>query len=147
MAARRLVSLSSGPNTIDGRMIVAFGKGLADRLLAFALGPGVDGLALRGRRRSRRYGPAPRPAVARGLGDVPRAVDMDGVHVLSNDAGEVDHRAGALDRPRDAVAVGDVGADEAELADLAERLDVVGVARLAGATRTRTPDLNRCSQT
>ena len=43
---------------------------------------------------------------------------------------------------RTAIAIGDVGLHEAELADLAQRLDEIGVARIA----LRNPDANTASQ-
>ena len=46
-------------------------------------------------------------------------------------ADEVDDRGRSIDRAGDAVGVVDVGADEAQLADLAQRLDEVSEARLA----------------
>ena len=46
-------------------------------------------------------------------------------------ADEVDHRGGSLDRAGDAPGIEDVGADEAQLADLAQWLDEVSEARLA----------------
>ena len=55
---------------------------------------------------------------------------MDRLHLAAEHADEVDDRAGVLDRTPDAGSVGDVRLDETELADLAERLDEISVARI-----------------
>ena len=56
---------------------------------------------------------------------------MKGEEVAAQDSDQIDHRAGAGDRALDTGAVADVGRDELELADPAERLKEVGVPRLA----------------
>ena len=56
---------------------------------------------------------------------------MDGLHPAAEDSDEVDDRGGAIDRTPDAGWLGDVRLDESELADLAQRLDEIGVARIA----------------
>ena len=70
----------------------------------------------------------PGASFARGLGDVARAVDMHGIHPASEDSDEIDDCRRALDRVADAVCLGDVGLLEAELPDLRERLEEIGVA-------------------
>ena len=69
--------------------------------------------------------------VARCFGDVPRSIDVDRLHLPAEHADEVDDRAGAIDGTADAFGIGDVRLDETELADLAQRLDELGVARVA----------------
>ena len=48
-----------------------------------------------------------------------------------NDPDQVDHRARAVDRALDRRRAGEVGADDADLADLPERLEEEGLARVA----------------
>jgi hypothetical protein len=71
-----------------------------------------------------------RPRGPSRLGDVARPVDMDAMHFAPEHAAQIDDRARALSRAADAVGIGDVGFDEAELADLAKRLDEEGLARI-----------------
>src|SRR5438067_7470680 len=68
---------------------------------------------------------------ARGLGDITRPIDVDGLHLAAEHADKVDYRLGVLDGAADTRGVGYVGLDEAELPDLAQRLDEIGVARIA----------------
>ena len=56
---------------------------------------------------------------------------MDRLHGLAEQAAEVDRRGRALQRMADAIGPGEVGLDEAELPDLGEGLDGVGLARIA----------------
>ena len=130
--AKRLVSSSSGPNTSDGRTIVALGKpcGPPPRPRPWC---GRKRTATAGRRRSRRRGPAPprrhrappRRRCARRRRGRPRILPPKTPHRLTTARGALDRRA------RRCRALVMSACDEAELADLAERLDEIGVARIA----------------
>src|SRR5829696_9941300 len=124
---RELVFRAEHDRRADDRRV---GEGAAHGLLPFALRAGVNRLAFCVRADRRDMDEGLGSAVASGFGDVARALHMDSVHVLERTR-EVDHRACPLDGPADALPVRSLGADEPELADLAQRLDVVGVARLA----------------
>ena len=113
--------------------MAAPGKAARTAALAFALGAR--------HRRSRPSGSAPiaetwtsagTPAAAAASATLPRALDMDLVEIALEDADQVDRRRR---RPRTAAAtcvpVGDVGADELDLAETAQRLEEKGALRLA----------------
>src|SRR4051812_6816168 len=65
------------------------------------------------------------------LGNVPRAIDMNRLHLAPEYADEVHRGDRPVERAPDVVRIGDVGSDEAELPDRTERLDCVGAARIA----------------
>ena len=110
MAAKRLVRSSSGPNTSDGRTIVACGKRLAHRLLALGLGAAVGGLRLEAGADRRDLDQRPDAEFRRHLGDVARAFDVHGAHLRAEDAAQIYDRGGAVNGVADAVAIGDVRA-------------------------------------
>ncbi len=56
---------------------------------------------------------------------------MDPLHLRAEQPAQVHHRAGAVHGVADRSRIGDVGTFEAELPDLAERLDEEGLARIA----------------
>ncbi len=58
-------------------------------------------------------------------------VDMNAAHLRAEHADEVHRRGGAAERLAHAVSVGDVGAHEAELPNLRQWLDGVGLFRIA----------------
>ena len=60
-----------------------------------------------------------------------RAVDMDRLELALEDADEVDHRVAALDRAPHLIGVAYVGGDELGLAEPAQRLEEIGLARVA----------------
>ena len=66
----------------------------------------------------------------RGLGDGAGAAGLDAREVLAaallQDADEVDHRIGALDRGRDRIGIAQIGLHGMDLADHAERLQEAG---------------------
>ncbi len=130
--ASRLVSWSSAPNTIDGRTIVALGKCVADGFLAFALGPRVDGFAFGVGADRGNVDEGARSELARGLGDVPGARRHGPRAMCLKAPVRLMTAVDAFDDAADGIAVGDVGPDEAELPDLAQRLEVIGVAGLPG---------------
>src|SRR5436853_4942501 len=74
--------------------------------------------------------------VACRFGNVPGAMDMDGTHCLPEGTAKVDGGGRPSKRVAYGIGFGDVGPDEAELADLAERLDDIGLPRIA----LRNPD-------
>ena len=112
-------------------MMVACGKAARTAVLALALGAAVIALGLRvGADR----GDVDESGHARrggGLGDVAGAVHMHGLERALEDADQIDHRVRALDGGGDGGLVGDVGADELDLAEPAERLQIPGPARVA----------------
>src|SRR6185503_8819143 len=67
----------------------------------------------------------------RRLSDLLGAAHMHRRHPPPENPDQIDHGAGAVDGPADAVGVAEVGLDEAELADLGERLDEIIAARIA----------------
>ena len=72
-----------------------------------------------------------RAAFGRRLGDIGRAGDMEPVEIALEDPDEIDHRLGPGHRAADLVALADVGGDELELPEPAERLEIKGAARIA----------------
>jgi hypothetical protein len=56
---------------------------------------------------------------------------MDAAHLRAEHAGEVDGRAGAMKREPDAGGIAEIGGDGTELPDLRQRLDGIGLARVA----------------
>jgi len=73
----------------------------------------------------------PSSGIASGIADMAGAIDMDAAHPASEHPAEIDDRARAMDGGPNAVRVGDVRRLRAELADLAQGLDDVGLARIA----------------
>ncbi len=73
----------------------------------------------------------PSAGIARRFGDVSSAVDVNRFHLAAEDADKVHDCARAVDDTPHAVRISDVRLDETELADLAERLDEIGIARIA----------------
>jgi hypothetical protein len=73
-----------------------------------------------------------------GFCQMARAIDMDRVHLPTEYTAQVDDRGRTMNCSANAFRIGDVGPDEAELPDLAERLDDIGLARIA----LRDPDTN-----
>src|SRR6185437_16784446 len=71
------------------------------------------------------------PRLDGGFGHVSSAVDVGRVHSLAEGAAKVDRGGRALQRFADGDRLGDVRLDEAELPDLSQRLDKVGVAGIA----------------
>jgi len=63
---------------------------------------------------------------------------MDGAHGLSESTTEIDGGACSAERVSDGIAISDVGPDETELADLSQRLDDIGLPRIA--LRNADPD-------
>ena len=104
---------------------------------ALALGPAVVGLAIRVGADCGNLDERLGAGLASGLGDVARAFDVDRA---ASSRPNTPHRLmtalAPANRVADAVAVGDVGLHEAELADLGERLDEI----VAGADRARDAD-------
>ena len=114
------------------------GKGLADCMLAFALGSAVVGLRVSDPRRSPRLDERPRRPRARPRRRCARRRRAPAASP-AEDAGRGSSTARrAFDRVADAGGVGDVGLLEPELADLRERLKEIGVARVAA--RDAHPD-------
>src|SRR5436190_12804183 len=112
--------------TDDGRL----GEGLSNGRFAFALRPSVIRLRIgigadRGNVHER-----PRACLVCRFSNVARALDVDALHGLAEDAAEIDHGGRSTDSAVNAGAVGDIRLDEPELANLAERLDHVGMARI-----------------
>ncbi len=114
-----------GPDDRRGR------EGLAKRRLALALGAAVAGLGVWVGGDRRDVDERARACLARRLGDVARTLDVGPVHRAAEDAAQVDDGGRALDRVFDAAGVHDVGDFETELPDLRERLDAVGLTRVA----------------
>jgi hypothetical protein len=106
--------------------------------LALAFRSPVIGLRLQVRADRRDVHKRLRARLARSLGDVTGALDMDPGHAAAENAAKIHDSGGTLDRVPDAVEVRDVGIFEAEPTNLAERLDEVGVAPVAA--RNAHPD-------
>ena len=102
-------------------------------IAALAVRIGADRRDMDQRRHARRGGR---------LGDVARAVDMDAVEIALEDADQVDDRVARPGRRRRPRLVGEVGADELDLAEPAERLQEEGAARLALGDADPAPALN-----
>src|SRR5687768_11705109 len=84
-----------------------------------------------------------RPGGRRRLGDVPGAVHMEALEVALQDSDQVDHRACAGDGALDARALANIGGNELELADPAERLEEVGAAGIALGDTDAPPALDQ----
>ena len=107
------------------------GKYCSDGRLSFGLGPAVSRLGLQTGANRRDMDQRLSAKLPRSFGNIAGAIDMDLLHFGSEHAAEVHDRARAMDRAADALSIGDVRYFEAELADLAERLDDIGLARIA----------------
>ena len=116
---------------------------LADGRLAFGLGPPIIGLRFRVGADRRDVDERTRPGLLRRFGDVASATDMDGRHLAPEHPDEVDRGGRAVERPPNRLLVGDVGFNEAELADLAQGLDEIAVARVAAGHADPDPRLHQ----
>ena len=136
-AAKRLKKSSSGPKTIEGRMIVAAGVRRQHLLLALSFRARI----MRGRVRVGADGRDMDHPGADGAGRARHRLRAFGMHrveflppALEQNADEVDHHVGVAHGRRDRFRVAQVGLHGMDLADPAQRLQMPGRAR-AGAPR------------